>query len=84
MVFLCYSRRYLNRRNDANDCFSDKLDDLVDFIFFAAIRAELVWHISQAFEAGAMPAEKGTLRSLVVVVFFQTNVALAAIFFRRV
>jgi len=56
----------------------------VDFIFFAAIRAELVWHISQAFEAGAMPAEKGTLRSLVVVVFFQTNVALAAIFFRRV
>ena len=77
--FLFYSRRYLNRRKDAEGSLLDELDDLLGSEFFAAIRAELVGKSSQAFEAESMATEEDTLLSLIAVVFFQANFALVAI-----
>ena len=61
--------------------FLKELDDLLGSELFAANWTELVGKISQAFEAGAMAAVKDAFFSLVVVVFFLTNVTLAEIVF---
>ena len=59
----------------------EEFDDLLGSELFAANWTELVWKISQAFEAGAMAAVKDALFSLVAVVFFQADVALRAVVF---
>jgi hypothetical protein len=59
----------------------EEFDDLLDSILFAADLAELLWKIGQAIEAGAMAAVKNALSSIIAVVFFQADVALAAIVF---
>ena len=62
--------------------FLDQLDNLLGSECFAAVWAELVGKRGQASEAGAMAAVEDTLFSLVVVVFFQADVALVSIFLR--
>ena len=60
---------------------SEELYNLLGSEFFSADWAELVWKRSQALEASAMAAVKDAFFSLVVVVFFQADLALAAIVF---
>ena len=62
----------------------EEFDDLLGGELFAADWAELVWKSGQTSEARAMAAVKDALSSLVAVVFFQADVALAAIVFRLV
>ena len=61
--------------------FSEELYNLLGSEFFSADWAELVWKRSQALEASAMAAVKNTFFSLVIVVFFKADLALAAIVF---
>jgi hypothetical protein len=62
----------------------EEFDYLLGSELFAADWAELLWKITQAFEAGAMAAVKNALFSIIAVVFFKADAALAAVVFRRV
>jgi hypothetical protein len=59
----------------------EEFDDLLDSVLFAADWAELLGKIMQAIVAGAMAAVKNALSSIIAVVFFQADAALAAIVF---
>ena len=63
---------------------SEEFDDLLGSEFFAADRTELDGKRIQAFVAGTMAAVQDTFFTCVVVVFFQADVAFAAIAFRFV
>ncbi len=65
----------------AEDCVSsEKLDDLLGSVLFAAVWAEFVGKFIQALEAKAVAAVKSALLSLFPVVFFQANVTPSTLF----